>query len=60
MQSAMATLGMYTVAVLIVVVLVGILVHYSAAHFSENLRKLIIISSFFLILGISTRPFEHT
>lgn len=60
MQRAMATLGLYTVIVFIVALALGSVIHYSAAHFSDNIRKLIIILSFFIILGISTYAGDST
>lgn len=56
MKQYMAGLYWYTVLVIIVAIAIGICVHYSSAYLSEQIRKLIIILSFFLILGITTYP----
>lgn len=48
----------YTLAVIILSIAVAILFNYSAEHFSENIRKLVVILSFFTIFGVCLVPVE--
>jgi glucan phosphoethanolaminetransferase (alkaline phosphatase superfamily) len=56
MHGTMATHYWYTIFVIIVAVAILFIVNYSATHFSEFLRKLIIILSLFTIIGTVTYP----
>ena len=44
----------YTVFVIFMALVICVSVHYSALHFSEQMRKLIIILSLFAIIGTTT------
>lgn len=52
----MASMGLYAFVVILVAFLIGEAINYSASHFAENLRKLIIVLSLFLFLGICMHP----
>lgn len=56
MQHCMYGLYWYTIFVIIAAFSIAIAVHYSTMHFSENIRKLIIILSLFAIIGITAYP----
>jgi hypothetical protein len=53
-MAGIAGLCWYTVFVIFVASIICVSVHYSALHFSEQMRKLIIILSLFAIIGATT------